>query len=75
MAPNTLAANCWNGLPSNIQPGQQNADIERYSRTVRHEFLDQYIIETNKEAQDFAIQWPRTYNNNRPNVGSDPPKN
>jgi putative transposase len=31
-----------------IQPGQpqQNAYIERYNRTVRHEWLDQYIIES-----------------------------
>ena len=39
-----------------IQPGQpqQNACIERYNRTVRHEWLDQNIIETIVEAQDFA---------------------
>ena len=42
-----------------IQPGQpqQNAYIERYNRTVRHEWLDQYIIESIEEAQDFATQW------------------
>ena len=54
-----------------IQPGQpqQNAYIERYNRTVRHEWLDQYIIETIDEAQDFATQWLWTYNNDRPNMG------
>ena len=42
-----------------IHPGQpqQNAYIERYDRTVRHEWLDQYIIETIEEAQDHATQW------------------
>lgn len=37
-----------------IQPGQpqQNAYIERYNRTVRHEWLDQHIIESIEEAQD-----------------------
>jgi len=51
-----------------IQPGQlqQNAYIERYNRTVRHEWLDQYIIETIEEAQDHAAQWLWTYNNHRP---------
>ena len=54
-----------------IQPGkpQQNAYIERYNRTVRHEWLDQHIIENIKEAQDFATQWLWTYNNDRPNMG------
>ena len=38
--------------------------------TVRHEWLDQYIIETIEEALNFATQWLRTYNNNnRPNMG------
>ena len=47
-----------------IQPGQpqQNAYIERYNRTVRHEWLDQYIIESIEEAQDHATQWLWTYN-------------
>jgi putative transposase len=55
-----------------IQPGQpqQNGYIERYNRTVRHEWLDQYIIETIEEAQDHATQWLWTYNNDRPNMGS-----
>jgi len=37
-----------------IQPGkpQQNAYIERYNRTVRHEWLDQNILETIQEAHD-----------------------
>ncbi len=54
-----------------IQPGkpQQNAYIERYNRTVRHEWLDQLIIENIEEAQDFATQWLWTYNNDRPNMG------
>ena len=39
-----------------IQPGQpqQNAEIQRYNRTVRYERLDQYIIETIEEAQNQA---------------------
>ena len=42
-----------------IQPGkpQQNAYIERYNRTVRDEWLDQYIFETIQEAQDQATDW------------------
>lgn len=44
---------------SHIQPGkpQQNAYVERYNRTVRHEWLDQHIIESIEEAQEFATQW------------------
>lgn len=54
-----------------IQPGkpQQNAYIERYNRTVRHEWLDQNIFETIEEAQDQAMKWLWTYNNERPNMG------
>ena len=53
-----------------IQPGkpQQNAYIERYNRTVRHEWLDQNIFETIEEAQDQATEWLWTYNNDRPNM-------
>ncbi len=54
-----------------IQPGkpQQNAYVEHYNRTVRHEWLDQNIIESIEEAQDYATQWLWTYNNERPNMG------
>jgi putative transposase len=53
-----------------IQPGkpQQNAYIERYNRTARHEWLDQNIFETIEEAQDQATEWLWTYNNDRPNI-------
>ena len=54
-----------------IQPGkpQQNAYVERYNRTVRHEWLDQYLFATIEEVQDYATQWLWTYNNDRPNMG------
>ena len=53
-----------------IQPGkpQQNAYIERYNQTVRHEWLDQNIFETIEEAQEQATDWLWTYNNDRPNM-------
>ncbi len=56
---------------SHIQPGkpQQNAYVERCNRTVRHEWLDQYIIESIEEAQEFATQWLWTYNNERTDMG------
>ena len=47
---------------------QQNAYIERYNRTVRHEWLDQNIFETIEEAQDQATEGLWTYNNDRPNM-------
>jgi len=41
-----------------IQPGklQQNANIERYNRTVCGEWLSQYIFETIEEAQNQTTQ-------------------
>ena len=32
-------------------------NIERYNRTVRHEWLDQYITNSIEQAQHFATQW------------------
>ena len=56
---------------AHIQPSQlqQNAYIERYNRMVRHEWLNQYIINSIEEAQHFATPWLWTYNNDRPNIG------
>jgi putative transposase len=54
-----------------IQPGkpEQNAYVERYNLTVRHEWLDLYILETIEERQQIATEWLWTYNNERPNLG------
>lgn len=54
-----------------IQPGkpQQNAYVERYNRTVRQEWLGQYIWNTIEEVKDHATRWLWTYKNERPNMG------
>lgn len=54
-----------------IQPGKptQNAYIERYNRTVRQEWLGQYIFETIQQVQQYATNWLWTYNNERPHMG------
>lgn len=53
-----------------IQPGkpQQNAYVERFNRTVRYDWLNQYIFVTIEEVQDAATTWLWTYNNERPNM-------
>lgn len=53
-----------------IQPGnpQQNAYIERYNRTVRYDWLSQYIFSEIEEVQMQATRWLWTYNNERPNM-------
>lgn len=53
-----------------IQPGnpQQNAYVERYNRTVRYDWLAQYLFDSIDEVQDFATQWLWTYNHERPNM-------
>lgn len=61
-----------------IQPGKpsQNAYIERYNRTVRHEWLDLHEFESVEHAQQLATEWLWTYNNERPNmaIGGVPPR-
>ena len=54
-----------------IQPGNslQNGYIERYNRTVRYDWLNQYLFESLEEIQNFATAWLWSYNNERPNMG------
>lgn len=51
-----------------IQPGKptQNAYVERFNRTARHEWLDMHIFNTIEHAQLLATQWLWIYNNERP---------
>ena len=61
-----------------IQPGKptQNAYVERFNRTVRHEWLELHLFESVEQAQLLATQWLWTYNNERPNsaIGRVPPR-
>lgn len=61
-----------------IQPGKptQNAYIERFNRTARHEWLDLYLFESIEQAQLLATQWLWSYNNERPHtaIGGIPPR-
>lgn len=60
-----------------IQPGKptQNAYIERFNRTARHEWLDLHQFNSIPHAQLLATQWLWQYNNERPNtaIGGIPP--
>lgn len=61
-----------------IQPGKptQNAYVERFNRTVRHEWLEMHMFDSVEHAQWLATQWLWTYNNERPNmaIGGVPPR-
>jgi len=61
-----------------IQPGKptQNAYVERFNRTARHEWLDLHMFESVDQAQELATNWLWLYNNERPNmaIGGVPPK-
>ena len=60
-----------NGIRLNfIQPGnpQQNAYIERYNRTVRYDWLNQYLFSSLDELQQYATEWQWFYNHERPNM-------
>ncbi len=47
-----------------------NRPHKRYNRTVRNEWLGQYIFETIDEVREHATRWLWTYNNERPNTGN-----
>jgi len=53
-----------------IQPDKpaQNAYIERFNRTARHEWLDLHQFESEEHAQWLATEWLWRYNNERPNT-------
>ena len=61
-----------------IQPGKptQNAYIERFNRTARHEWLDMHLFHSVAHAQLLATQWLWSYNNEKPNtaIGGVPPR-
>ena len=53
-----------------IQPGnpQQNAYVERYNRTVRYDWVNQYLFDSIAEVQEFGTSLLWTYNKDRPNM-------
>jgi putative transposase len=61
-----------------IQPGKpnQNAYIERFNRTARHEWSDLHLFNSVEHAQLLATQWLWQYNNERPHtaIGGIPPR-
>ena len=61
-----------------IQPGKptQNAYIERFNRTARHEWLDLNLFKNIQHAQNIATKWLWCYNNERPHKanGGLPPR-
>ena len=52
------------------QPGkpQQNVYVERFNRTVRYDWLAQYLFESIGQVQEYATRWAWTYNHERPNM-------
>jgi len=56
-----------------IQPGKptQNAYVERFNRTVRHEWLDAHLFDSIEHAQQTATEWLWRYNHERPNMALD----
>jgi hypothetical protein len=52
-----------------VATGHDGCRSTRYNRTVRQEWLGQFIWKTIEEVKDHATRWLWTYNNERPNMG------
>ena len=61
-----------------IQPGKpsQNAFIERFNRTYRHELLNAYLFDDLDQVRDITNAWTTVYNEERPHraLGKLPPR-
>lgn len=60
-----------------IQPGKptQNAYVERFNRSFRHEVLDAHVFGSLSQVREIVHEWMTSYNEERPHqsLGNLPP--